>query len=320
MAETMSAEIKAKSAKGSGAPRRWRMSRTSRTGWLFAAPLLVFLVIFVAYPVVRSVIVSFTNTSILTGKDDFIGLANYADAFTDPDIGPVTWTSILWTAGSLLGQLGVGLAAALLINQPLKGLRFIRPILIVPYVVPAISLALVWRWMLDGRYGIAAQAMQSFGMIPIDQTPLAMSGLALPSVIVANIWRAFPFAMLIYWAALQSIDQSQYEAAAVDGAGAWKRFVHITLPALSTATVSLIVIRGMWTVTYFDLIYLITKGGPAGVTTHWPIWIYEEAMGKFHFGYASALATIVGLVLFGLILVYYRVSESEKKAPKGAKR
>jgi multiple sugar transport system permease protein len=177
-----------------------------------------------------------------------------------------------------------------------------------PYVVPVIAIALVWRWMLDGDFGVVSYALQQIGLIPNDQSPLALLGGAMPSVVSASIWRGFPFAMLIYWAALQGIDQEQYDAAKVDGANTLQEFWYITLPNLRNATIVLLVLRGIWTITYFDLIWLITRGGPAGATETWPIWIYQQAMGLFRFGYASAIGVFMGVLLLIIVVIYVRKS------------
>jgi multiple sugar transport system permease protein len=265
-------------------------------GLAFALPTVALLAAFIGLPVLNALRTSLYESDMLRGER-FVGLGNYARVFADPVLPRVLSNTLVWGVGSLVGQLGLGLLAALAINQPLRGVHFFRGVLLMPYVVPAITLALVWRWMLDGRYGILSVALQQVGLLEADQSPLGLTAGAMPSVIAANVWRGFPFAMLVYWAALQGIDAQQYEAARVDGANGLQEFWYVTLPNLRNATVALLVLRGIWTVTYFDLIWLITQGGPGGATEHWPVWIYREAMGYFRFGYASAIATVMGLAL-----------------------
>ncbi|HMN15437.1 MAG TPA: sugar ABC transporter permease, partial [Bellilinea sp.] len=183
-----------------------------------------------------------------------------------------------------------------------------RNLFLLPYVIPAIALALVWRWMLDGSFGIVSYGLQQLGLLAADQSPLAIPKGAMVSVILANVWRGFPFVMVTYWAALQAIDEEQYDAAKVDGANVLQEFFAITLPNLKNATIVLMILRGIWTFTYFDLIWLITRGGPAGATEHWPIWIYQEAMGSLRFGSAAALGVLMALGLFVLIAAYARIS------------
>lgn len=277
-------------------------------GVILALPAVVLLIGLVAYPVFVAVRTSLYEVFFFLDSEQFVGLQNYIAIFRDPSLGRIATNTLFWTVGSLVGQFGLGLIAALAINQQVRGIQFFRNILIMPYVVPVIAIALVWRWMLDGEFGVVSYFLQQIGLIPVDQSPLALLGGAMPSVISASIWRGFPFAMLIYWAALQGIDQEQYDAAKVDGANTLQEFWYITLPNLRNATIVLLVLRGIWTITYFDLIWLITRGGPAGATETWPIWIYQQAMGLFRFGYASAIGIFMGVLLLILVVIYVRKS------------
>lgn len=281
----------------------WLGNRRSQTGIAFVLPSVVFLGAFVAYPVYDVLRISLFHVAFATDQEQFVGIANFVQVFRDAKFLPVALNTIVWTLFSLVGQIGLGLIAALCINQDLPGMKLIRTILLLPYVVPVIALALCWRWMLDGSYGIASAVLQSAGVLAADQSPLALPDGAMASVITANIWRGFPFVMISYWAALQGIPGEQYEAARVDGANAWQEFRYVTLPNLAAITKVMVVLRLIWTVTFFDIVWLITRGGPGGATEHWPIWIYQETMGFFRFGTGAALAVIlaVALGLFGTL-------------------
>ena len=276
----------------------------ARIGLVFIAPALAFLIVFVAYPVIDVVRLSFHLVDFATDQEKFVGLANFAHVLRDAKLGTVAWNTLVWTVFSLAGQFALGLTAALCINQRLPGMTLIRTVLLLPYVVPVIALALFWRWMLDGSFGIVSAALQAAGTIAPDQSPLAIPEGAMASVILANIWRGFPFVMISYWAALQAIPHEFYEAASVDGAGAWQEFRYVTLPHLVAITKVMLVLRLIWTVTFFDIIWLITRGGPGGATEHWPIWIYQETMGFFRFGSGAALAVLLAGTLMLLSAVY----------------
>src|SRR5262252_8060749 len=284
----------------------WQLliDKQARTGLLFIAPSVLFLFVFVFYPVFDVLRLSMSAISFVTDRERFVGIANFVEILRDPKLATVAWNTLIWTVFSLIGQFGLGLAAALCINQNLLGMRVIRTILLLPYVVPVIALALFWRWMLDGSFGIVSAALQSAGLLAADQSPLGLPGGAMASVILANVWRGFPFVMISYWAALQSIPEEQYEAARVDGAGPWQEFRHVTLPHLADITKVMLVLRLIWTVTFFDIVWLITRGGPGGATEHWPIWIYEETMGFFRFGSGAALAVSLAIALVVLSAVY----------------
>lgn len=274
------------------------------TAILFVLPAAAFMLVFVAYPVFDAIRLAFMSSDIFTNEMDFVGLSNFEEMGSSPKFWPVLTNTVTWTVFSMIGQFGLGLMAALAINRNLPGMNILRTILLMPYVVPVIALALFWRWMLDGSFGIVSYAMQSAHLLAPNQSPLAHPDTAMASVILANIWRGFPFVMISYWAALQAIPAEQYEAAQVDGASTWQQFIFITLPHLAGVTKVLFVLRLIWTVTFFDIIWLITKGGPAGGTEHWPVWIYQETMGFFRFGYGAALALALGIALLIFIGIY----------------
>lgn len=284
----------------------------ARAAWFFAAPMVVVFIAFVVVPVINTIYLSFFHDNLLTGVDSYIGIANYRNAVTATNAGTVVINTAIWTVGSLVGQIVVGLVAALIVNRQLRFIGFFRSILIMPYVIPAIALALIWRWMSDGHYGVVSHLLQTTGLIPQGQSPLTMSSTAMLALVIANIWRGFPFAMLVYWAALQSIDQSLYDAAAMDGASGWQRFRYVTLRALRSTTVALIVLRGIWTATYFDLIWLVTQGGPGHQTTTWTILIYNAAIGSSEMGFAAALGVIMAVVLMVVMVTYVLVDSEDK--------
>jgi multiple sugar transport system permease protein len=271
--------------------------RRSLIGILMVLPGVIVIAVFIIYPVFEALRVSLYEFDFLTDQKHFVGLANYAAVIRDPKFTGVLTNTLVWSAGSLVGQFALGFVAALLINRDHPGMGLVRSILLVPYVVPVITVALVCRWMLDGSYGILSHALQLAGFLGHDQSPLADPGGAMIVVIVANIWRSFPFVMIAYWAAMQGIPKEQYEAARIDGANVWQELRYVTLPNLWGVTVTLLMLRLFWTVTYFDLVWLITQGGPGSATELWPIWIRQEAMGFFHFGYAAAIAVSLSAAL-----------------------
>lgn len=273
-------------------------------GLAFAIPVIVFLLAFVLYPVLYNVWLSFTNASLIKKTSSFVGIDNYIKIFSNKLFLKYFWNTIRWTFFSVLGQLVLGLGIALLIARPMKGGTALRSFLLIPYVVPAVTLALVSKWIMNSDYGIVSYWLQQAGLVEARQSLLAMQGPAMWVVVILNIWRSYPFPMLIYWAALKSIDKQIYEAATVDGAGKWKTFLHITLPQLKNTTIVLAVLRIIWTATYYDLIFMVTGGGPSGSTTHLPILIYQASFGSYQIGYAAAISMILGVLMFGCIIFY----------------
>lgn len=275
----------------------------------FSIPIVIFLLVFVLYPVVYNIWLSFTNASLMKGTSEFVGIDNYVRIFSNKLFKKYFWNTCVWTFWSVLGQLLLGLGLALLISRPMRGGTALRSFLLIPYVVPAVALALVTKWIMNSDYGIVSYWLQQAGLLDGRQSLLALQGPAMWVVILLNIWRSYPFPMLIYWAALKGIDREIMEAAAVDGASKWKIFRYITLPELKNTTIVLAVLRVIWTATYYDLIYMVTGGGPAGSTTHLPILIYQSSFGSFQIGYASAISMILGALMFICIIFYVAKSD-----------
>lgn len=277
-------------------------------GFAFSVPVLVFLVVFVFYPVLYNVWLSFTNASLINKTSRFVFLDNYKKMFGSKLFYKYFWNTCKWTFWSVLGQLGIGLGIALLISRPIKGGTALRSFLLVPYVVPAVTLALVSKWILNSDYGIVSYALQQAGLLEARQSLLALPGPAMFVVVVLNIWRSYPFPMLIYWAALKNIDSALYEAASVDGASKRQTFLYVVLPQLRNTTIVLAVLRTIWTATYYDLIFMVTGGGPAGATTHLPILIHHSSFGSYQIGYAAAISMALGVLMFVCIIFYIKKS------------
>ncbi len=273
-------------------------------GFAFAIPAVIFLLMFVLYPVVYNVWLSFTDTSLIKKGSSFVGLDNYIRMFSNKLFKKYFWNTCVWTFWSVLGQIVLGLGIALLISRPMKGSTALRSFLLIPYVVPAVTLALVAKWIMNSDYGIVSYWLQQAGLLEQRQSLLAMQGPAMWVVVILNIWRSYPFPMLIYWAALKSIDRQMYEAAMVDGANRLQIFTRITLPQLKNTTIVLVVLRTIWTATYYDLIYMVTGGGPAGSTTHLPILIYQASFGSYQVGYAASISMVLGVLMFVCIIFY----------------
>jgi len=284
-----------------------RQSRIA--GILFTLPAtLVFLVV-LTYPIFQNVRTTFYSVSLMTGQSKFIGFDNIVQILEDQELAKSVSHTIVWTVASLVGQIGLGLIAALLIDKPWRGMRFLRTLFLIPYVVPVIASALLWQWMLDGHYGIVTEPLHSLGLVSEGMSPLGQESTSLAAAILINIWRGFPFAMLVFWAAMQTIDQGQYEAASLDGAGPWRSFISITMPNLMPAVVALIALRGIWTLMYFELIWLTTQGGPMGSSQTVAVYLYKVTMGEFQLGYGAAIATVTGLsllVMIGVIMLFRR--------------
>ena len=287
--------------------RRKLTNNDNFLGYLFLTPALLFLGLLIIYPVMSAIIQSFYNTNYISGSNSFIGLDNFISIVHDKIFWKALYVDVVWTVGSVGFQLLLGLLAASLISRESTVNKVIRSILLTPYVIPIISLALLFRWMLNDTYGIITSFLVRSNVLVQGGSLLANTKLALPTVIAVNILRSFPFCMVNYLGTIQSISQDPYEAAMIDGANAWQKFRFITLPHLKGITLSLLILRMIFEFNSFEMIYLLTEGGPAQATQHLPILIYTESIGLFNFGRASALSVVMGIILVMMITAFTRL-------------
>lgn len=237
---------------------------------------------------------------------DFVGLKNFINALNDE----VFWISLrhtaIWIFLTVPSQMLLGLAAALLLNQefPWRGLA--RALIIVPWALPSVVIALMWVWIYDSNYGVLNDFLLRLGLISKSIPWLADPSTALYAIILTLTWQGFPFFAVMILAGLQSIPRSYYEAAAIDGAGTWQQFWHITLPGISGVLVTAVLLRIIWVANSIDVIFVMTGGGPGYATYTLPLYAFIKARTNLDFGYGSALAVLFTLMLIGLVIVYLR--------------
>jgi multiple sugar transport system permease protein len=258
------------------------------------------------WPIVQGVALSFFNTRILNytaGK--FIGLANFNALFQDEYFWNSLRVTAIYGAASVICTYALGLGFALLLNRDFKGRGFIRTIFILPWAIPEVVAVLIFAWMLDPQFGVGNYLLVMIGVIEQPQAWLSQSHLALPALVVLTAWQQFPLAMLILLAGLQTIPEEQYEAAKMDGAGAWTRFVHVTLPGLRSVNVILILLLILNSFRRVTMIYAMTRGGPARSTETLSVLTYNTAFEYQRVGYAAAVGTVLLLILLAFSLVYF---------------
>lgn len=269
----------------------------ARVGVLFVTPLVVILLLLVGFPTVASLWYSFTNITV-GNPGSFIGLANYVALFQDQAFIDATSNLVLIIAASLLIKFILGLAIASLLNRPMRARGIWRAIVILPWAMPGFVAFMGWKLMFDPRAGALDQVLGWFSL-HIDF--LASPEWARMSVVMATVWRGFPFWVIGILAAMQTIPKELYEAAEMDGAGAWRRFTDITWPGIR-ATVSVVaVLSAIWTTNGFENVWLITQGGPSSATMTFPVLSYLD-LTNFQLGGASAAAMITLPIFVVLIL------------------
>jgi len=238
----------------------------------------------------------------------FIGLANYRDAMVDPRFRTALTHTVLFVIVSVTLELVGGLVLALAMRQATRGRAALRVLILLPWAIPTAASALVWRFLFDSQAGLVNEVLVTAHLLHAPQVWLVDPVLAWIPIVAADVWKTTPFVALLLLAGLQNIDQSLYDAARIDGARPWRELVEITLPLLKPAIVVALAFRALDAFRVFDLIYVLTGGGPGTATESVSLYTFSALLQKLRFGYASALSVIVFAATFGLGLIYIRVS------------
>mgnify|MGYP006278345085 FL=1 len=281
-------------------------------GWLFVLPSFLIIASIVFYPIIRTMWLSLTSYSLAyPWRSQFIGLTNYIDFFTSKQFWATIGRTAYFTFISTGIELVLGIAIAYLINLHLKGWKLLRAIVIIPWAVPTVVNAIMWKWIYNAEYGALNGLLKSLHIIDKYQTWLSEPWTAMNLVILADVWKCTPFVILIVSAALATINEDLYEAADIDGASGLQRFTYITLPLLKPAIMIALVIRTVEAFKAFDIIYVLTRGGPANGTQIISYLAYLESFSFLNMGRGSALSFIVSIFILILSLVYIRLLYTE---------
>ncbi len=238
----------------------------------------------------------------------FIGLANYREAIGDPRFNSAMAHTILFVAISVTMELVGGLFLALVMHHARRGRSALRVLVLLPWAIPTAASALVWRFLFDGQAGLVNAILVAAHVLNAPRVWLVDPTLAWVPIVAADVWKTTPFVALLLLAGLQNIDDSLYDASRMDGARPWREFVEITLPLLRPAVVVALAFRAIDAFRVFDLIYVLSGGGPGTATESVSLYTFSALLQKLRFGYASALSVIVFAATFGLGLIYIRIS------------
>lgn len=268
----------------------------------FIAPVAILMVAFIAWPLVEAVLISFTARTI-RGEQQWVWFDNYIRLWQDPFYWQAVRITIVYTASCIILKFIFGLIAALVINAQTRGRNILTGLVLLPWIIPSVVQALTWKSIFDPLFGALNYILLQLGIISEGISWLGNPRLALPAVILANVWAGIPFFTVNILAGLQSIPQELYEAAEVDGASEWQRFRHITLPGIRFVVLVAVLLSTIWTFNSFEVIFLLTGGGPAGLTRVYSVLTYQYGMIGLRFGPAAAIALTMTPVLGFLILL-----------------
>ncbi|MBC8076332.1 MAG: sugar ABC transporter permease [Chloroflexales bacterium] len=275
--------------------------------WLFLGPNLLLFAIFTYWPLLYNAYLSFVAWDFIRPEKAWVGLANYADVFSGREFQAVLRNTFVFTLACVLLIMALGLGLALLLNQRLRGRNAARAVLFAPTILSGAAVAIVWFYIFDPRYGLLHELLGLVGV----RSPnwLGDKRWAMPALIIVYVWKSLGYAVVIYLAGLQAISRALYEAATVDGAGAWARFRHITLPGLSPVTFFLSVTSVLGCFQAFDLIRVLTGGGPLSSTTTLVYQLYELGFVRFDAGAAGVIAITMFAIMLVLTLIQVRILE-----------
>ena len=283
----------------------------SNTGFLFALPALIVLMMLIAYPVTYTGILSVTNQ-----QEEFVGLQNFRDVLRPRVTTQALWNTLWWVFGSIFFQVIFGVAAAILLNQNFRGRAVVRSIALIPWVVPGIVAATTWAWMFHTEFGIINYMLTGAGVLEEPIGWLITGNTVLPAMIAINIWKLFPFVAIMVLAGLQSIPQELFEAAKVDGASYWEEVRHIMLPQIRPVVTAVTLLLVIWALNAITIIYAITSGGPANKTLITPIQIFRLAFESSAFNQSAALAVMFFGIVMLIVFIYIKslATESSEKS------
>lgn len=297
----------------SSANNKGRMSRRKKMEpWYYVGPIFLLLVIMFGYPLIKSVVMAFQNYKLGNANVYFNDFANFHKMFGDKDFLLLLKNSVVYVVVSVFGQFIGGLILALCLRDKFKGRGIYQSIVFLPWAFSAFVVGLVFRWSFNGEYGVVNDVLMKLGIIKKGIAWLGTPGLSLVVVILAMIWIGIPFFGIMILAALQSIPDEIYEAADMDGCGMFRKFFSLTLPYIKPTVIMTILLRTIWIFNSFDLVVIVTQGGPANYSQTLPSYMYTKAFSGYDFGLAGAFGVLLMVILGVYALLFLKLSNYDK--------
>ena len=286
------------------------MRRSDKVGYWFVVPAFLFMAMFMVYPVVYNAILSMQHVDVMTllsKEKEFVLFDNYVKIFKDKMFWNSLKNTFIFTIGSIAFQFGIGFFLAVLFNRESKGFKFMRAVMMVPYIMPATVSAILFKFIFNVSGGIANEALMALGMIKEPIEWLLTGKTAMISVIIGNIWCGIPFNMILLSSGLAGIPTELYESAILDGANIFQKFFYITVPQLRSSIEAILVLGFVYTFRCFEMIYVMTGGGPANGTELMTLLSYRSSFVEFNFSQGAAVANVLFLILFVVGLFYTKM-------------
>ena len=296
--------------------RMWRQ----RADYLYVLPAIVVMLVVIAYPVYYTVDLSFFKTppGLQLRDKVFVGVDNYTAILSSDVFWRVTLNTVIWTVSSTLIAFVLGFGCALALHRDFFGRGVLRAILIIPWVISAVAASYIWKWIYHSDFGIIGAVLVQLGIVDRPPNFIDSVGTVLPSLIVVNIWREFPFAMIMLMAGLQTVPDQLLRAAQVDGASAWQRFWHVTFPYLSGVSTVTILLLAVANFNSFIIPWIMTGGGPSNASHIWITHIYELAFGRQRWGVAAAYSVLLFVIVMTLGYFYVKALSGNERKEQGA--
>lgn len=285
--------------------------RYDNVGLIFALPALLYMLIFVGYPIISNIILSMQNVTVRNlskGVKKFVGFDNYIKLFGDEVFRKSIGNTLLFTVACLLAQFIIGFALAVFFNKGFKFSKAVRGILMIPWMMPMTVTALIFKFMFATDVGVINYILRNIGIISENIEWLTTPGTAMAAVIIANIWIGIPFNTILIATGLTTIPEELYESASIDGAGSFQKFVKITVPLLKPTIESVLVLGFIYTFKVYDLIYVMTSGGPVNSTHLLSTYSYKLSFELFQYSKGSAVANVLLLILLAVGVLYLKIT------------
>ena len=285
--------------------------RDRHLGLMLLAPSALTFLVLLVFPLSYGIYTSFLQRHVLEPEGVWVGLDNYAWLLGNTDFWRSLLISSFWAGATVGLQIILGTSVALLLHQPFKGRSVVRGLVLFPYMMPVVSVVLIWMLLYNALYGVVNWLLVQAGIIGTPIAWLSQPASAFWAVVFVGVWKYFPFVVVIVLARLQVISQDLYEAARIDGASAWSRFVDITLPQLRDVLLVVALLRTIFMFNNFEIVFLLTGGGPLQATMTLPIMVYEQAFGVYELGRGSAIAVVMFFILIAVMSVYFTFLRKE---------